>query len=121
MVEEGWGEGLRASMDKSNLFTKRAEGRADTRLRLRSSALGGDAEGLCDIGESRVGGLRVAARLLQPGAIAPDLNGRDVQLAMVLNGPFATPVVAYDLRAAALGFNDTVVQGLRARDRKSVV
>src|SRR3546814_18528474 len=39
---------------------------------------------------------------------------------MVLNGPFATPVVAYDLRAAALGFNETVVQGLRARGRARV-
>src|SRR3546814_500754 len=120
MFEEGPVQRLLAPLVQVDLVTTLAERRADTRLRLRSSALAVAAEGLIDLGESRFGGLRVAARLLQPGAIAPNLNGRDVQLAMVLNGPFATPVVAYDLRAAALGFNETVVQGLRARGRARV-
>ena len=33
---------------------------------------------------------------------------------MVLNGPFATPGVAYELRAASLTFDATTIQGLRA-------
>ena len=44
------------------------------------------AEGLVDLGENRFQDLRVAARLIEPGAIAPNLSGRDVRLAMVLNG-----------------------------------
>jgi translocation and assembly module TamB len=48
------------------------------------------------------------------GAIAPNLRGRDLQLAMVVNGPFATPGVAYDLRAGSLTFGTTTVEGLRA-------
>src|SRR3546814_2214286 len=87
MFEEGPVQRLLAPLVQVDLVTTLAERRADTRLRLRSSALAVAAEGLIDLGESRFGGLRVAARLLQPGAIAPNLNGRDVQLAMVLNGP----------------------------------
>jgi translocation and assembly module TamB len=56
----------------------------------------------------------VAARLLQPGAIAPNLRGRDVRVALVLNGRFATPRVAYDLQAATMGFGAIAVEGLRA-------
>ena len=36
--------------------------------------------------QNRFQDLRVAARLIEPGAIAPNLSGRDVQLAMILNG-----------------------------------
>jgi translocation and assembly module TamB len=97
-----------------NLVTTLAERRADTRLRLRSRALAVSAEGLLDLGQSRFGDFRVAARLLEPGAIAPNLNGRDVRLALVLNGGFGTPRVAYDLQAAAIGFGAVVVEGLRA-------
>jgi translocation and assembly module TamB len=64
-----------------------------------------------------------AARRLQgrrpaagTGAIMPNLKGRDVRVAMVLNGGFGTPIVAYDLQAAALGFDKTVVEG-PPRDR----
>lgn len=119
-LAEGPFQRLVSPLVQVNLVTTLSERRADTRLRLRSSALAVAAEGLVDLGENQFEGLRVAARLLRPGAIAPNLNGRDVQLALVLNGPFATPVVAYDLRAAALGFDETVVQGLRARGRARV-
>ncbi len=91
------------------------ERRADLRIKLRSQALAAAMEGLVDLGQNRFDNLRIAARLLQPRAILPNLSGRDVQLALVLNGAFATPRVAYDLRAATLGFDDTIVEGLRAR------
>ncbi|MFC7500382.1 translocation/assembly module TamB domain-containing protein [Enterovirga sp. GCM10030262] len=120
MFEEGPHQRLVAPLVQVNLVTTLQERRADTRLRLTSSALAVAAGGMVDLGESRFEGVRVAARLLQPGAIAPNLNGRDVQLAMVLNGPFATPVVAYDLRAGTLGFGETVVEGLRARGRARI-
>ncbi|HEV2745761.1 MAG TPA: translocation/assembly module TamB domain-containing protein [Allosphingosinicella sp.] len=120
LLAEGPLQRLVAPLVQVNLVTTLANRRADSRLRLRSSAVAVAAEGLVDFGGSRFQGLRVAARLLQPGAIATDLNGRDVQVAMVLNGAFAAPVVAYDLRAGALGFGETVVEGLRAQGRARI-
>ncbi len=111
---------LLAPLVQVNLVTTLDQRRADIRLRANSAALAVAAEGLVDLGESRVQDLKVAARLLRPAAIAPKLNGRDVRIAMVLNGPFATPTVLYDLNAAALGFDETVVEGLRARGRARV-
>ncbi|MDP9414889.1 MAG: translocation/assembly module TamB, partial [Pseudomonadota bacterium] len=103
-----------------NLVTTLAERRADTRLRLNSGALALAAEGLLDLGQSRFGNMRVSARLLQPGAIAPNLRGRDVRVGLTLDGAFNTPVIAYDLQAGALGFNETVVEGLRATGRARI-
>jgi translocation and assembly module TamB len=97
-----------------NLVTSLAERRANTRLGLNSAALAVAADGIIDLGQSQYGNLRVAARLLQPGAIAPNLRGRDVRVALVLNGRFATPRVAYDLQAATMGFGAIAVEGLRA-------
>ena len=97
-----------------NLVTTFENRRADLRLRAASGALAVAAEGLVDLGQNRFENLRVATRLLQPGAIAPNLRGRDLQLAMVVNGPFAAPGVAYDLRAGSLTFGTTTVEGLRA-------
>jgi translocation and assembly module TamB len=98
-------------LDLRTTFDRR---RADIRLRLNSRALAAAAEGRIDLGSNRYEGLRVAARLIEPGAIAPDLRGRDLQLALILNGPFATPAIAYDLRAASLTFAGTTLEGLRA-------
>ncbi|MGQ0661449.1 translocation/assembly module TamB domain-containing protein, partial [Sphingosinicella sp.] len=88
--------------------------RVDIRLRASSRAAAIAAEGLVDLGQNRFENLRLAARLTEPGAIAPDLSGRDVQIAMILNGAFATPSVAYDLRAARLTMAGTTIEGLRA-------
>jgi translocation and assembly module TamB len=104
-------------MDLTATLRQRA---ADLRLRLSSRALAVAVEGGVDLAHNRYQGLRVAARLLEPGAIAPNLAGRDVQLAMVLNGAFASPRVAYELSAARLAFGTTVVQGLAARGAATV-
>ncbi|PZQ60421.1 MAG: hypothetical protein DI544_08375 [Sphingomonas taxi] len=90
------------------------ERRADTRIRLTSDALAVDAGGLIDLANSRFGNFAVDAKLLTPGAIAPNLRGRDVLARVVLNGAFATPTVDYKVRAAALGFADTSVENLYA-------
>jgi translocation and assembly module TamB len=103
-----------------NLTTALADRRADTRLRLNSKAISVAAEGLIDLGQSRFENLKVAARLLRPGDVMPNITGRDLQLSAVLNGAFATPVVTYDLRAAALGFSGTVVEGLQSRGRAQI-
>jgi translocation and assembly module TamB len=88
--------------------------RADVRLLLYSRVFAAAAQGTVDLGQNSFQELRVAARLLQPGAIAPDLSGQDVRLALVLNGPFALPEVLYDLSATRLTMAGTTVEGLRA-------
>ncbi|QAY77060.1 translocation/assembly module TamB domain-containing protein [Sphingosinicella sp. BN140058] len=102
------------------LVTTLAERRADLRLRLNSSAVALAAEGLVDLGQNRFQDLKLAGRLLQPGAIAPNLAARNLQASAVLNGAFATPFVAYDVKADAVGFNGTILEGFTARGRAKV-
>ena len=94
--------------------------RADTRLRLRSKAMAVTTTGTIDLGKNAFDQFRVEGTLLTPGAIAPNLNGRSVVGAVALNGPFATPTVNYKLKAAALGFGETVVEDLYAEGLATV-
>ncbi len=91
-----------------------AQRRADLRLRFYSRAFAAGAEGRIDLGGNRFEEFRVAARLLRPGAIAPDLSGQDVRLALVLDGPFARPEMLYNLSATRLTMAGTTLHGLRA-------
>lgn len=88
--------------------------KADTRIKLTSSALAVDAGGVVDLGNSQFGNFAVDARLLTPGAILPNLAGKDVLGRFVLNGAFATPTVDYKLRAGAIRFGDMGVDQLYA-------
>jgi translocation and assembly module TamB len=93
---------------------------ADTKLALRSDALAVDAAGEVDLAHSRFGAFRIDARLVRPASIAPNLSGRNVRLAMILDGPFARPAVDYRLTADAIGFNATTVERLVATGRARV-
>lgn len=97
-----------------------AQRKADVRLRLYSRAFAAAAEGRVDLGGNAFEELRVAARLLQPGAIAPDLSGQDVRLALVLNGPFARPEVLYNLSAAQLTMAGATIERLQASGHAQV-
>ena len=108
-VERLTAPGLQVAID-----TTLQERRADTRIKLRSDALLVDAGGIIDMAKSQFGNFAVDAKLLTPGAIAPNLRGRDVLARVVLNGAFATPVVDYKIRAAAAGFGETTVENLYA-------
>ncbi|SEN23073.1 autotransporter secretion inner membrane protein TamB [Sphingomonas gellani] len=96
------------------LDTTLGERAADTRLTLRSSALSVDAGGMLDLANSRFGNFAVDARLLTPGAIAPNLRGRDVLARVVLNGAFQTPTVDYKVRAGLIGFGEMAVENVYA-------
>ena len=94
--------------------------KATTRMTLTSSALAVAANGLIDLGENKFGNFVVDARLLTPGAILPNLAGRDVMTHLTLDGPFVTPTVGYSISAAALSFNGTGVEGLSASGKATV-
>ena len=80
----------------------------------RSDALALDTSGLLDFAASSFGQFTVNAKLLTPGAIAPNLRGRDVAARVVLDGKFATPTVNYVVTAGVLGFGETQVEQLYA-------
>ena len=114
LLVEGQAARLLGPVSLVDITTTWENRRADMRLRLSSRALAVAAEGLVDLGRNRFENFQVAARLIQPGAVAPNLGGRNLRLALILNGPFATPGVLYDLRADRLTFGTTTVEGLRA-------
>ena len=103
-----------------NLTTKLDQRRADTRLSLTSPAIAVVADGMLDLGRSQFQDFKVAARLSRPKVIGPNIDGTDLRVAMVLNGAFRTPFVAYDLRARTLSFNETTIELLQARGRAKV-
>ena len=90
------------------------ERRADTRVKLRSTALIVDAGGLIDLASSRFGDFAVDAQLLTPGAIAPNLAGNDVTARVVLDGAFATPTVDYKVSARRLAFGEMGIENVYA-------
>lgn len=120
LILTGPAQRLAAPLVQMNLIAALDHRRANIRLRMNSRALALAAEGLVDLGQNRYQDLRVAARLTEPGAIAPNLSGRDVALAMVLNGAFRTPGVAYRLTATSLTFGTTTVENLRAAGAATV-
>ncbi|MES1972331.1 MAG: translocation/assembly module TamB domain-containing protein [Pseudomonadota bacterium] len=113
-------ERLTAPALSVDLSARLANRGADTRLRLHSEALAVTAGGLIDFGRNRFEAVQVDARLLTPGAIANNLNGRDFGISLRLDGAFARPLVDYKITAAAIGFGKTVVQGFYAEGKARV-
>src|SRR3546814_15106166 len=97
------------------LAARLEERRADLRLRLRSDAIAMSADGLVDLARNRFGNLAVDMRLLSPGSMEKNLSGRAVRARLVLDGAFATPLLAYDINAEHLAFAAKGSEGLGAR------
>ncbi|HEX8654768.1 MAG TPA: translocation/assembly module TamB domain-containing protein [Allosphingosinicella sp.] len=120
LVLAGQAQRLVAPLTMVNLRTTWENRRADLRLTANSRAAAISAQGILDLGRNRFEGFQVAARVIEPGALAPNLRGRDLRLSLLLDGEMHRPFVGYDLRAASLGFGTTVIEGLRARGRAQV-
>jgi len=120
LVLAGQAQRLVAPLTMVNLVTTWENRRANLRLRANSRAAAITAQGILDLGRNRFESLEIGARLTEPGAIAPNLRGRDVRIALLLDGEMRRPTVGYELRAASLGFGTTTIQGLRARGRAQV-
>ncbi len=104
-------------IDATTTLDKR---KANTTIALSSSAFVAQAQGLLDFAQSRFGNFKLQARLLTPGAIAPNLAGRNVAVTAALDGPFATPSVAYRLSADAVSFGANGIEGLVAEGNATV-
>ncbi|HEX6376802.1 MAG TPA: translocation/assembly module TamB domain-containing protein [Allosphingosinicella sp.] len=120
LMAAGPAKNLLSPLVQMNLTTKFDQRRGATRLRLDSAAMSVVADGVVDLGRNQFEDFKVAARLSRPRVIGPNIDGTDVRIAMVLNGAFTTPFVAYDLRARSLSFNRTTIELLQARGRAKV-
>ncbi|MEH3106556.1 MAG: translocation/assembly module TamB domain-containing protein [Sphingomonas fennica] len=108
---------LTAPAIRLDLVTALDQRRIDTKLMARSDALAIDAAGLIDLAESRFGNLAIRAQLLTPGAILPEVRGRDIRLAATLDGAFATPTIDYRVSAAAASFGAMGIEQFNAAGR----
>jgi len=97
-----------------DISARLADRRVDTVATVAADAFTIAARGLVDLGASRFENLVIDARLLRPAAIAPDLRGDNVRLSATIDGPFATPAIAYRIIADSLSFAGTTVEGLAA-------
>jgi translocation and assembly module TamB len=105
------------SVDLSSTWEDR---RADLVGRIASDAFTLSANGRADLSSNRFEGLKLGFALLKPGAIAPNLSGRDLRAQLTLDGAFRQPRIAYNLSASVLAFNDMAVDGLHARGNARV-
>ncbi|KGB54092.1 hypothetical protein FG91_02341 [Sphingopyxis sp. LC81] len=80
--------------------------------RLSSDAAQLGISGGIDLGNSRYEGLKLAANILRPSAIAPAVRANGLRATARLDGAFALPTVDYRADANSLAFNDIVVEGI---------
>lgn len=95
-----------------DLTARLNERKADIDGRLSSDAARLGISGGVDLGASRYDGLRLAANILRPGAIAPALRANGLRATATLDGAFDSPTVEYQANANSLAVNDIVVEGL---------
>ena len=88
----------RVNVRGTGLFEDR---RVDGRLSLRSPALRVEARGAFDLRRNRYERVQIAAELLRPPAMFPNMTGRQIRLAATLEGPAGTARFAYRLTARA--------------------
>lgn len=102
---------ITASMKQRNL-------QLDARLsspQMTAHALGG-----ADLGRNLFHDFRLDLRLADPSALSSALSGRDLRLSLRLDGPWASPLVDYDLNAPSLGFGKITAQGVSASGRSQL-
>jgi translocation and assembly module TamB len=95
-----------------DLVAKLDERKADLDGAVASEAMRLGVSGGVDLGTNRYDGLQLALNVVRPGAIAPAVRGNGVRATARLDGAFALPTVDYRANAAALAFNDIVVERL---------
>lgn len=81
---------------------------------VRSPALTVIPDGVVDLADNNFVGFRFDTVMTRPGALAPNLVARALRAQLMLNGPFARPVAAYRVTAAALAVNNVTIEGLDA-------
>lgn len=94
-----------------------ADRRLDSRISLRSPALRIETRGVVDLGTSRFDGFEIAAQLVQPKALFPNMSGRDIRATAILNGPLGTADFIYRITSPHIAFDSTGLDDVRASGR----
>ena len=89
--------------------------RAELNGRVWSDAFTLVARGAADLSRNRFDAMKLDFDLLKPGALAPNLAGRDVRALVTLDGTLRKPNVDYRVTATNIAFNDIAVRSLDAR------
>ncbi len=87
------------------------------KLALRSAAMAVDTAGEIDLRAGHYRDVRIAARLMRPAALFPNMSGRNIALRAIVDGPFATAIYDYRIAADRLAFDDTGFERARAAGR----
>lgn len=101
----------RVRVEASGTFEDRT---FDGRVSLRSAALRTEARGAVDLAKGRYENVRIAAELLRPDALFRNMAGRQVRLALLLDGRFGRASFAYRLAAPQMAFGNTGFEEFRA-------
>ncbi|HEX8258525.1 MAG TPA: translocation/assembly module TamB, partial [Allosphingosinicella sp.] len=94
-----------------------ADRRLDGSLSLRSSALKVEAKGAIDLARSAYDEVSIAADLLQPAALFPNMTGQKVRLTALLDGAFRRADFAYRITSPRIAFDDTGFEEVRAEGK----
>ena len=94
--------------------------RATLRGSLRSDQLSIVPSGTVDLGQNRFRALKLDVLLQRPATLAPNLAGSALRAGLELDGPFKTPQVQYQLKAATLAIKDVVLENIDASGRAQV-
>ncbi len=94
-----------------------ANRRLEGELSLRSPSLAVNASGTVDLGANAYRDVRIAARLLRPDALFPNMTGRNIGLRATLDGRFGSAVFDYRLAADRFAFDRTGFENARAAGR----
>ena len=94
-----------------------ADRRLDGRLSLRSAALRVETRGVVDLGVNRYRDVQIAAELLRPPAMFPNMTGRQVRMTALLDGPMGRAGFVYRLTAPRIAFDNTGFEEVRATGR----
>ncbi len=94
-----------------------ADRRLAGNLSLRSQALTIDTTGALDLATGAYRDVRIAARLLRPPALFPNMTGRGIELRAILDGAFAAARFDYRLTAERVAFDQTGFEQVRAAGR----
>ncbi len=86
----------------------------DGRMTGATPALFVTADGAVNLAANSFQGLTIDTRLILPRALFPNMSGRNIKLLTRLNGPIATPRYEYLLTGARLGFDQTIIDDVRA-------
>jgi len=91
-----------------------ADRRLTGRLSLRSPEITVESEGMLDLRYSAYRDVRMHARLLKPPALFPNMTGRNIDLRVVLDGPFSGGHFQYLLAGDHVQFDNTGFERVRA-------